>query len=79
IVMLGHLSDNQLATGVDHVIYGWVFFGIIMLAMFMIGARWTEPDLPPQPASADAARGQASPLRALGALLAAALLLALPV
>ncbi|WP_370657018.1 archaeosortase/exosortase family protein, partial [Klebsiella pneumoniae] len=27
IVMLGHLSDNQLATGVDHVIYGWVFFG----------------------------------------------------
>ena len=44
IVMLGHLSGNRLAVGVDHIIYGWVFFGIIMLAMFMIGARWADPD-----------------------------------
>lgn len=43
IVMLGHLSDNALATGADHLVYGWVFFGIIMLAMFMAGARWAEP------------------------------------
>ncbi len=43
IVMLGHLSDNAIATGADHLVYGWVFFGIIMLAMFMIGARWAEP------------------------------------
>ena len=27
IVMLGHLSNNRLATGVDHIIYGWMFFG----------------------------------------------------
>ena len=26
IVMLGHLSDMKVATGVDHLIYGWVFF-----------------------------------------------------
>jgi exosortase A len=45
IVMLGHLSDNKLATGVDHLVYGWVFFGIVMLVMFMIGARWTDPDV----------------------------------
>jgi exosortase len=25
IVMLGHLSGNKLAVGVDHLIYGWVF------------------------------------------------------
>jgi exosortase/archaeosortase family protein len=50
IVMLGHLSGNKLAVGVDHMIYGWVFFGIIMLAMFMIGARWADPD--PEPTSA---------------------------
>jgi exosortase A len=42
IVMLGHLSNNRIATGVDHVIYGWVFFGIVMLLMFWIGARWKE-------------------------------------
>jgi exosortase A len=46
IVMIGHLSDNRLATGVDHLVYGWVFFGVVILIMFMIGARWSEPDAP---------------------------------
>jgi exosortase A len=44
IVMLGHLSGNTLAVGVDHLIYGWVFFGIVILMMFFIGARWSEPE-----------------------------------
>jgi exosortase A len=43
IVMLGHLSGNKLAAGVDHLIYGWLFFGIVILLMFMIGARWADP------------------------------------
>lgn len=51
IVMLGHLSGNKLAVGVDHIIYGWVFFGIIMMAMFMIGSRWADPVIEPQPAA----------------------------
>lgn len=42
IVMLGHLSSNKLAVGVDHLIYGWLFFGVVMMLMFIIGARWTE-------------------------------------
>jgi len=46
IVMLGHLSGNKIATGVDHLIYGWVFFGIVMFLLFMIGMRWVEPDAP---------------------------------
>ncbi len=44
IVMLGHLSGNTIAVGVDHLIYGWVFFGIVILLMFLIGARWSEPE-----------------------------------
>ena len=44
IVMLGHLSGNKLAAGVDHIIYGWVFFGFVILLMFWIGARWSEPE-----------------------------------
>jgi exosortase A len=44
IVMLGHLSGNTLAVGVDHLIYGWVFFGIVIMLIFLIGARWSEPD-----------------------------------
>ncbi len=42
IVMIGHLSDNRLAVGVDHLIYGWVFFGVVMLLLFWIGSFWQE-------------------------------------
>ena len=44
IVLLGHLSGNKLAAGVDHLIYGWVFFGIVIMLMFWVGARWSEPE-----------------------------------
>ena len=79
IVMLGHLSGNKLATGADHLIYGWVFFGIIMLAMFMIGARWAEPDAPPPDAEqvAVAVSSPAAPLR-VPVLAALVLMLAAP-
>jgi exosortase A len=42
IVMIAHLSNMQLALGVDHYIYGWVFFGIVMTLLFWIGAFWRE-------------------------------------
>lgn len=50
IVLLGHLSGNTLATGVDHLIYGWMFFGVVMGLMFLLGARWTDP-VPAVPAA----------------------------
>jgi exosortase A len=46
IVMIGHLSDMKLATGVDHIIYGWVFFGLVMLLLFYVGSFWHDP--PPE-------------------------------
>jgi exosortase/archaeosortase family protein len=42
IVMLGHLSDMKLAAGVDHLIYGWVFFGIVIFIMFWIGGYFSD-------------------------------------
>ena len=42
IVMLGHLSDMKVATGVDHLLYGWVFFGIVMFILFWLGSFWRE-------------------------------------
>lgn len=42
IVMLGHLSGNELAVGVDHLIYGWVFFGLVIALMFWIGALFRD-------------------------------------
>lgn len=57
IVMLAHLSGNKLATGVDHILYGWVFFGIVILLMFAIGSRWSQADAPlAEQLAADAAR-----------------------
>lgn len=44
IVMIGHFSDMQLATGVDHLIYGWIFFGIVIAIMFYIGSFWRDDD-----------------------------------
>jgi exosortase A len=51
IVMLGYLSDNNLATGVDHILYGWLFFGIVIMLMFWIGGRWREDLLPVEEAA----------------------------
>jgi exosortase A len=76
IVMLGHLSGNQLATGVDHLIYGWLFFGLVIMTMFLIGARWAEPATtsPPAPPLTGSAAG--SPGRAVLAAVAVALIAA---
>ena len=54
IVMMGHLSGNKLAVGVDHLVYGWVFFGIVIMLMFVIGARWSEHEPAPQQANDNA-------------------------
>ena len=45
IVMLGHVSDMAIATGVDHLIYGWVFFGIVIFVLIMIGSKFRDPDV----------------------------------
>lgn len=45
IVMIGHLSSMKLAVGVDHLIYGWLFFGIVMLLLFWIGSFWREDEI----------------------------------
>ena len=78
IVMLGHLSGNQIAVGADHLVYGWVFFGVVITIVFMIGARWSE-----EPAALPAATPQRSlhPVtgwRPWGLALAAVLLAAVP-
>jgi exosortase A len=43
IMVIGHLSDMRLAGGVDHLLYGWVFFGIVIFVLFAVGAWWREP------------------------------------
>lgn len=55
IVLIAHLSDLKYATGVDHLIYGWLFFGVVILLMFFIGGFFADnkqeqtTDKPPSP------------------------------
>lgn len=78
IVLLGHVSNNKLAAGADHLIYGWVFFGVVILLMFMIGARWSEPESAPA-AAITADRGHSGGRLPWAMPLAAAAVLLLPV
>lgn len=76
IVMIAHLSDMKLALGVDHYIYGWVFFGLVMLLLFWIGSFWREDERPdadaPQAAHRQAAGSQRAVLPYAVAALAVA-------
>ncbi|NRQ42004.1 exosortase A [Rheinheimera sp. YQF-2] len=73
IVLIAHLTDMKHAVGVDHLIYGWLFFGVIIFLMFYIGSFWADR-APATPETVSTVR-TGSPL--LHATLAA-LLLSLP-
>lgn len=47
IVMIGHLSNMTLAVGFDHLIYGGVFFGLVILMVFYLGSFWRDPPFTP--------------------------------
>lgn len=50
IVMIGHFSGMKYAVGADHLLYGWVFFGLVVFLLFWFGNLWrdntTSEDLP---------------------------------
>lgn len=65
IVMIGHYSGMTLAVGVDHLVYGWLFFGIVMFLMFGIGSLWREDrDVTPPSSRQPAAAQPAKPVNA---------------
>src|SRR5262249_2170440 len=37
IVLIADLSGMRLAVGIDHLIYGWLFFGALVALMFWVG------------------------------------------
>ena len=42
IILIGYWSDGKLAAGIDHLIYGWVFFSIVMIVLLMIGNSFAD-------------------------------------
>ncbi|WP_319937485.1 exosortase A [Sphingomonas cannabina] len=77
-IYAAHLTSMEAATGFDHIVYGWVFFGLVMAAVLAIGWRWFDRDPDASwfdPAKlAGPARGQSDPWTAAGAAIALATL-----
>lgn len=42
IVYIAYLTDNEYATGVDHLVYGWGFFVLTMFLILFIGNRFAD-------------------------------------
>lgn len=42
IVLIGHYIDMQYASGADHLIYGWVFFAIVLFLLILLGETFRE-------------------------------------
>jgi exosortase A len=47
IILIAYLSNNELAVGIDHVVYGWVFFTAISLLTLAIGMAMREKSVVP--------------------------------
>ena len=47
-VYAAYLTSVEAATGYDHIVYGWVFFGAVMAGVLAIGWKWfdRDPDAP---------------------------------
>jgi len=43
-ILIGEYFGLQYATGTDHLIFGWQFFGLVLLLLFLAGWPWHEPD-----------------------------------
>lgn len=48
IILIGYLSNMEHAVGADHLIYGWLFFSIVMLCIFYVAGLFADnPALTP--------------------------------
>ena len=59
IIMIAHWTNMEYAVGVDHLIYGWLFFGLVMVLLFWLGSLWWE-----KPSSSDQAAVVTKPVAA---------------
>ena len=42
IIVLAHLEGSAAAVETDHIVYGWVFFTLVMMILIAIGMAFTE-------------------------------------
>ena len=59
-IYVAHVTNTHFAVGFDHVLYGWIFFGIVILLLFGGSYRWF--DRSPDDNWIDPAAVRASPM-----------------
>jgi exosortase A len=42
VVFIAYMTNNRLAAGVDHIVYGGVFFVVVETTLLALGLRWRE-------------------------------------
>jgi exosortase A len=55
IVVLGHILGNAQAAVADHLIYGWLFFSVVILLQIVLGLPFRQDHLAPAGSSAGTA------------------------
>lgn len=71
VVMLAHESNMKIATGFDHVVYGWLFSVLVITILMFVGLRFADPawsDEAPLPVGRPSKPGSLVPLAIAAAL-----------
>ena len=79
IVYIAHVTDHKVAVGVDHLVYGWIFFAFVTVVLLAIGMTFRETDGDNEiymPEAADRTAGRYSNPRGLAAATVASLAVA---
>lgn len=42
IIYIGHATDMKHAAGADHIIYGWFFFALVIVALVLVGHAFSD-------------------------------------
>jgi exosortase A len=77
IVLLAHFSDNRIAVGADHLVYGWGFSVAILALLMFVGSKFAD-EFPPEPAAVTPPRPARAHLLPLTVLLSLVAVSAVP-
>lgn len=42
IIYIAYATDNEFAVGVDHIVYGWLFFSVVMILVLLLGRTFSD-------------------------------------
>lgn len=56
IFLIAELSDQKLAKGFDHLVYGWVFLSVVLFTLISIAYRYADKPLMPETGKPDTER-----------------------